>query len=86
LTVGAGYAVGVARNSFGTGEEKKLLIPGTEIEADLAVGVITTLAGAVGLADNYSDQLVALGSGMLAGNLAIKALKGGADFNSGTAY
>lgn len=86
LTVGAGYAVGTARNALGVGEDKKLLIPGTEIEADLALGVALSLAGVVGLADDYSEELVALGSGMLAANLAIKSMKGGWDFDSASRY
>ena len=85
LTAGSGYMVGALHNHFGTGEENKVLIPGTEIEADLALGVVISLAGVVGIADDYSEEMCSVGSGILAGYLAIKASKGGFDFDSKSA-
>ena len=79
LTVGAGYGVGALRNKFGEGSEKKIYIPGTEIEGDLAVGVVATLAGVAGLAEDKSDTLSAIGAGALAGYTAINAFQHGWD-------
>lgn len=51
------------------GEEPK--IPGTDIEADLAVGGILVALGTIGMAgDKWSDELVAFGSGMMAPGIA----------------
>jgi hypothetical protein len=76
-TVGTGFAVGLARNKYGEGVAKELYIPGTEIEADLALGVVMAGMGVVGMGDEYSDILCSVGAGALAGNLAIRAcLKG----------
>lgn len=73
LCVGTGWAVGAARAKMGEGTEKKLLVPGTKIEADLAAGILLTLAGIVGLADDYSDELCAVGGGALTAYAAISA-------------
>ncbi len=81
LTAGTAYAAGAARHSWGEGPDKAIKIPGTDIEADLAGGVLLSLLGVSGFADDYSDQLVAIGSGMLAANLAIKAFVGGFDLD-----
>lgn len=70
LTVGSGYAVGMARNKFGAVE-----VPGTEVPADLAIGCAATAIGLMGWADDYSDAIVAVGSGTLAGCAAIYALQ-----------
>jgi hypothetical protein len=69
LTAGSGYAVGVAKNKFGEGG--KLLIPGTSVEADLAVGVVLSMAGVMGMAGDKSPELLAVGNGILAGHLAV---------------
>lgn len=81
LTVGAGYGVGALRNKFGEGPEKKLNIPGTEIEADLAVGVVCLLTGVAGMADDKSDLLTAVGAGTLGGYAAIQAFQHGWDMS-----
>lgn len=82
LTVGSAYGVGALRNKFGEGAEKKLLIPGTEIEGDLALGVIATLAGVAGLAEDKSDLLAAVGSGSLAAYVAIASFQRGYDMRA----
>lgn len=69
LTAGAGYGVGVLKNKLG--EDGKLLIPGTSVEADLAAGVVLSLAGIMGLAGDKSSELLAVGNGVLAGHLAV---------------
>lgn len=73
LTVGGGWAVGAARKRFG--KNGKTLIPGTEVEGDLAVGVVLTLAGLVGAGDELAPQITGLGSGVLAGYAALAAAK-----------
>jgi len=73
LCVGTGWAVGAARAKMGEGTHKQLLIPGTKIEGDLALGILLTLAGVVGLADDYSEELCAVGSGALTAYAAISA-------------
>jgi hypothetical protein len=75
LTVGSGYLVGLSRKKLGQGSQKKLLVPGTEIEADLAIGVLTTLAGVAGVGDENAGHLCAIGSGTLAGYSAITAFQ-----------
>lgn len=70
LTVGAGAAVGVLHAEFGEGG--KVLLPGTEVEADLVLGIVTAGLGVAGVAGEYSDELAAIGSGALAGYAAIK--------------
>lgn len=79
VTVGSSFAVGALRNKFGEGADKELNIPGTEIEADLALGIIASLAGISGVADEYSDVLCSAGGGILGANLAIRAFNHGAD-------
>lgn len=81
LTAGSGYLVGALRNKYGEGEQRKMLVPGTEIEADLALGVVASLAGAIGLADEYSDVLCQVGGGTLAAYLAIKGFESGFDLS-----
>lgn len=77
VTVGTGFAVGLARNKYGEGDDRALYIPGTEIEADLAAGVVMAGLGVVGMGDEYSDFLCSAGAGALAANLGIRAaLKG----------
>ena len=78
VTVGTGFAVGVARNKYGEGDVKALFIPGTEIEADLAVGALMAGLGVVGMGDEYSDFLCSAGAGALAANLAIRGVLKGA--------
>lgn len=73
LAVGGGWAVGMARKKFGSGG--KTLIPGTEVEGDLAVGIVLTAAGLFGLGDEFSPQVAGLGSGILAGYAALSAAK-----------
>lgn len=70
LAAGAGYAVGVAKNTMG-GVGGKLLLPGTQVEADLAAGIILSAGGILGLAGDKSPELLALGNGVLAGYLAV---------------
>lgn len=74
LTVGSGYGVGLLRKKYGEGANNKLFIPNTEIEADLAAGVLLSLGGIVGIAGDKSDSVAAVGGGILAGCLAINAL------------
>lgn len=71
ITVGTAYLVGLARNKKGSGADKKLLVPGTSVEVDLAGGVILSLVGISGFADEFSDELCSVGNGMLAANAAI---------------
>lgn len=75
LTAGAGYAVGLAKNKLGDGG--KLLLPGTQVEADLAAGILLTAGGVLGLAGDKSPELLAIGNGVLAGYLAVQGFQNG---------
>jgi hypothetical protein len=75
LTVGAGWAVGVTRANYGEGAEKRILVPGLEMDADLLGGGALLLAGIMGFADEYSDSLCAIGSGALAGYAALEGFQ-----------
>lgn len=75
LTAGAGYAVGLAKNKMGEGG--KLLLPGTQVEADLAAGILLTAGGILGLAGDKSPELLAIGNGVLAGYLAVQGYQNG---------
>jgi len=70
---GTGYLVGMARKKYGTGAAKKIFVPGTEVEGDLAGGVLLSVAGIAGLGDNFSDVLCSIGGAAVASNLAISA-------------
>lgn len=83
LSAGAGYGVGALRSKFGSGPNKELYIPGTEVQGDLAVGVIASLVGVAGMADEQSDLLCAFGGGVLAGHLAIQSFVHGAALGGG---
>lgn len=75
LTVLGGAAVGLGINKFG--DDGRWLMPGTEIDMGLAVGGLGLITGIAGMAGQYSDQLVALSSGIIAGQLAINSYKDG---------
>jgi len=67
LTVAGGAAVGATRAWFGDKHKNYAVkLPGTEIDAELAVGLALTGAAVTGVAGKYSDHLNSLGSGMLA--------------------
>lgn len=74
VTVGSGWATGALRGAIGEGAEKKVFIPGTAVEVDLAAGLVATLAGVAGLAGDQSKHLVNAGSGILAAYAGIHAL------------
>lgn len=76
LTVAAGYGVGVLKNRMGD-ENGNVLIPGTNVQADLAAGVVLALAGVAGMGGNRADEIAAVGSGMLAGYAAVAGYKFG---------
>lgn len=73
LTAGAGWGVGVMRSRYGEGADKRVLIPGLDMDADLVIGGGLLIAGVAGLGDKFSDAMVAMGGGTLAGHLAIEA-------------
>lgn len=56
------------------GEEPKL--PGTDIEADMAIGGVLVALGTVGMAgDKWSDELVSFGVGMMSPAIARQTAK-----------
>jgi hypothetical protein len=71
ITVGSAYLVGKVRAAKGEGAEKRILIPGTDIDAELAIGSLAALAGISGLLDEMSDPVRSFGDGLLAANAAI---------------
>lgn len=70
----AGFAM--ARKKFGAGTEKRLLIPGTQVDADLVYGTIAALVGISGAPGKHSDTLAASGAGALSGYTALKIVHG----------
>jgi hypothetical protein len=79
VTIGAGYGLGMAVNKFGDGG--KLLIPGTEIDAGLAVGAALLACGVVGIGgDKYADVMTAAGAGIVGAQLAIATYQDGKVF------
>jgi len=80
ITVGAGFGLGMAINKLG--EDGKLLLPGTDVDAGLAGGTLLLIAGIAGLGgDKYSEALSAAGAGLLAGQLAINTYQDGRPFS-----
>lgn len=71
---GAAGAVAAGVMASELGEEPKL--PGTDIDADIAVGGVLVALGAVGMAgDKWSDEVVAFGVGMMAPGIARQTKK-----------
>ena len=71
ITVGSAYLVGKLRATRGEGADKRILIPGTDIDAELAIGSLACLAGISGLLDDKSDLVRSFGDGLLSANAAI---------------
>ena len=56
------------------GDEPKL--PGTDVEADLAIGGVLVALGTIGMAgEKWSDELVAFGVGMMSPGIARQTAK-----------
>jgi len=71
---GAAGAVAAGVMASELGDEPKL--PGTDVDADVAIGGVIVALGAVGLAgDKWSDELVAFGVGMMAPGIARQTKK-----------
>lgn len=66
LTVGTAFGLAQLRKNYGEGSAKRYVVPGTDIDLDLAVGVLAAGAGVAGMADDYSDAVAAVGAGALA--------------------
>lgn len=66
LTVSGGATVGAMRGFWGAKTTGDVLIPGTEIEADAAIGTALSLGATLGLAGDLSDFAGSYGYGMLA--------------------
>lgn len=67
LTTAGGAAVGAMRALGGKASDGyKVYVPGTHVQADLALGMALTGASVMGIAGKYSDYANSLGSGMLA--------------------
>lgn len=64
-TVGGGVAVGLMRGMWGDASGA-VHLPGTKIDADMALGVAATLAGVSEVAGKASDDVLAFGAGALA--------------------
>ena len=77
VTTTAGYAVGLARNKLGEGEEKRITIPGLNVDLTLwAPGLMQVMAVA-GLAGKNTPRALELANGMAAGHWAIEAFLNG---------
>lgn len=74
-TVAAGAALGMAIHKFG--ENGRLTVPGTDVDAGLAGGVVLMGIGIAGMGGRYSDVLASAGAGLLAGQLAISTFQDG---------
>lgn len=66
LTVSGGATVGCMRGLWGDTKTGDVMIPGTEVEADAAVGTLVSLGATLGLAGEASDYAAAYGYGILA--------------------
>lgn len=66
LTVSGGATVGVLRGALGEGPGNDVKLPGTNVDADLAIGTMAALAAVAGFAGRYSDEIGAFGHGVLA--------------------
>lgn len=74
LGAAAGYGVGLAHHHYGNADGQ-LLIPGTSVPADIAVGVLAAGIGVSGYMKEQSDALCSIASGTLGGAGAILALR-----------
>lgn len=68
LGAGAGFGVGYVRAKYG-----QTTLPGTDVDADLVVGLLVSAAGITGMAGDQSDHASAVGTGILAGYAALYA-------------
>lgn len=59
---GASLATGYVRGRWGKGASRKVYLPGTQVEADTLLGIGATLVGTMGLAGDYSDLAVSIGT------------------------
>jgi hypothetical protein len=64
--LGGGAVCGVMRGW----EDEAMMVPGTEIPADVALAALAIGAGVTGMAGNASDSAVAFGSGLGSAALA----------------
>ena len=83
LTVAGGAAVGALRATMGDpADNHHVHLPGTKVQAELAIGLALTGAAIMGAAGKYSEHANALGSGMLAVIAAEKTMQGILDYES----
>jgi hypothetical protein len=66
-TLAGGAASGVIR-----GLEEPLMVPGTDIPADVGIAAVAILAGVTGMAGKASDSIVQFGAGIGAAALAFQ--------------
>lgn len=67
VTVAGGAAAGAINALWAKPEDGGVAkFPGTKLDADLATGLLITLAGVTDMAGKESDKALAFGSGMLA--------------------
>ena len=64
LTLTGAAIAGTARGMWGDEESGDLFVPGTEVDADAAIGTLLMAAGVVGMAGDASDYVTALGAGL----------------------
>jgi DNA-binding MarR family transcriptional regulator len=83
LTVAGGATVGALRGLMGDpADNHHVHLPGTKVQAELALGLALTGASIMGAAGKYSDHANSLGSGMLAVIAAEKTMQGILDYES----
>jgi len=64
ITLAGGGVVGLMRAKWGEGADKHVHIPGTEIDANLALAALALAAGVSGMAGKKSDLATSFGAGM----------------------
>lgn len=79
--VAGGSAVGLIR-ALGNDKGGTAKVPGTQVDADLAMALVTTMAGLTEVAGKASDMVVDFGAGMLAVLAADAVRKATDDFQA----
>ncbi len=70
VNAAAGLAGGALSGALRGWEDEPMMIPGTEIPADVGIAALAIVAGVTGLAGKSSDALCSLGTGVGAAALA----------------
>lgn len=77
LASAGGFSVGLLRNKMGEGPDKRVTLPGVNLDVTLVVPAAMQLAGILGLGGKSTDKLLAVANGAAAGHWAIEAFQNG---------